>query len=402
MRPRPPKAIEAVVGLLVPPVHREHVLGDLHERYTSSGQYIVDSVRTVPLVILSQIARTTAPRVLLMEACAVYGSFLAAVWLQGVWLQGTSFLFEQSEVLQLVIPAIAGLLALVVGDAYATPGIERRLRSTLGAALCVAFAFLSQAALSVSYPDLLTPRWIMILGGGMSLLLLSTLRLWFLPGVDRLRPAPVSGGVSMTHKEIRRKAQEFETKIKRRNRGEYIAVAVLVAIFGWQLASSANLIANIGGALIIAGALYVAHHLRKQGSAKTLPADAAFVNSVAFYPGFPFWPSWSVYDSRLPAAMQRFSHCCQVRYSFRCRCGLRMLADHGVPAKPEGPLATPLPRRPSATRVRWLFRAVDVTLRAQVAPKSAAACRRTTSGSDAPPQAATNNIAPASRAVRPS
>ena len=119
-------------------------------------------------------------------------------------------------------------------------------------------------------------------------------------------------------------------------------------------------------------------------------------------PGFPFWPSWSVYDSRLPAAMQRFSHCCQVRYSFRCRSGLRMLADHGVPAKPEGPLATPLPRRPSATRVRWLFRAVDVTLRAQVAPKSAAACRRTTSGSEAPPQAATNNIAPASRAVRPS
>ena len=283
MKPRPPKAIEAVVGLLIPPVHREHVLGDLHERCTSPWQYLMDSVRTVPLVILSQIARTTAPRVLLMEACAVYGSFLAAVWLQGVWSQGTSFLFEQSEVLQLVIPAIAGLLALVVGDAYATPGIERRLRSTLGAALCVAFAFLSQAALSVSYPDLVTPRWIMILGGGMSLLLLSTLRLWFLPGVDRLRPAPVSGGVSMTHKEIRRKAQEFETKIKRRNRGEYIAVAVLVAIFGWQLASSANLIANIGGALIIAGALYVAHHLRKQGSAKTLPADAAFVNSVAFY-----------------------------------------------------------------------------------------------------------------------
>ena len=38
-------------------------------------------------------------------------------------------------------------------------------------------------------------------------------------------------------------------------------------------------------------------------------------------PGFPFWPSWNVYDSRLPAAMQRFSHCCQVRYSFRCRSG---------------------------------------------------------------------------------
>ena len=110
-------------------------------------------------------------------------------------------------------------------------------------------------------------------------------------------------------------------------------------------------------------------------------------------PGFPFWPSWSVYDSRLPAAMQRFSHYCQVRYSFRCRSGLRMLADHGVPAKPEGPLATPLPRRPSATRVRWLFRAVDVTLRAQAAPRSVAACRRTAAGSDTPRPAAASNTA---------
>ena len=278
MKPRPPKAIEAVVGLLIPPVHREHVLGDLHERYTSPWQYIVDSVRTVPLVILSQIGRTTAYRVLLLEACAVYGSFLAVAW-----LQGTSFLYEQSGFLRLAIPAVAGLVALLVGDAYAIPRIERRLRSTLGAALCVAFAFLSQAALSVSYPDLVTPSWIMILGGGMSLLLLSTLRLWFLPDVDRLRRAPVSGGVSLTHDEIRLKAQEFETKIKRRNRGEYIAVAVVIAFFGWRLASSANLILNAGGALIIAGALYVAHHLRKRGSPKTLPADASFVNSVAFY-----------------------------------------------------------------------------------------------------------------------
>ncbi len=155
----------------------------------------------------------------------------------------------------------------------------------------------------------------------------------------------------------------------------------------------------LGAILVVTGPTVVIpllRHVRPKGQIGSI------VKWEGILPGFPFWPSWSVYDSRLPAAMQRFSHCCQVRYSFRCRSGLRMLADHGVPAKPEGPLATPLPRRPSATRVRWLFRAVDVTLRAQVAPKSAAACRRTTSGSDAPPQAATNNIARASRAVRPS
>ena len=35
------------------------------------------------------------------------------------------------------------------------------------------------------------------------------------------------------------------------------------------------------------------------------------IKSWSLTPGFPFWPSWSVYDSRLPAAMERFSHCCQ-------------------------------------------------------------------------------------------
>ena len=61
-----------------------------------------------------------------------------------------------------------------------------------------------------------------------------------------------------------------------------------------------------------------------------------------------------------------------------------MLPDHGVPAKPEGSLATPLPRRPSATRVRWLIRALDVTLPAQAAPRSGLTSPQTASGSDAP------------------
>ena len=42
----PPAAIESVVSLFVPPLAREHVLGDLAERYSSRRQYGLEAVRT--------------------------------------------------------------------------------------------------------------------------------------------------------------------------------------------------------------------------------------------------------------------------------------------------------------------------------------------------------------------
>ena len=101
-------------------------------------------------------------------------------------------------------------------------------------------------------------------------------------------------------------------------------------------------------------------------------------------PGLPFWPSWHGQGRRSAAAMQRFSHFCHVRYPFPCCSGRRMLPDCAVPATAEGFLATSLPRRSSATRVRQLVRAVGASLPAQVAPQSAPASGRTACGSDGP------------------
>ena len=88
MMPGPSRFAEAVVGLLLPPACREHVLGDLHERYQSPQQYWPEAIRTVPLVILSRIRRTTDIVVLLMEICTTYMSFFVAAWQLG----GVSFL----------------------------------------------------------------------------------------------------------------------------------------------------------------------------------------------------------------------------------------------------------------------------------------------------------------------
>ena len=71
----PPALIEAVVRLLTPPACREHVLGDLWERYKSPRQYLKDAMRTVPFVIVSRIRRTSSAPLLAFQALIVFATF---------------------------------------------------------------------------------------------------------------------------------------------------------------------------------------------------------------------------------------------------------------------------------------------------------------------------------------
>src|SRR5579862_6342350 len=58
MEARPSPLIEAIVTVLMPAAYREHVMGDLNERYTSPSQYIADAIQTVPFVLWSHIRRS--------------------------------------------------------------------------------------------------------------------------------------------------------------------------------------------------------------------------------------------------------------------------------------------------------------------------------------------------------
>src|SRR5438132_13532205 len=110
----PPRVMEAVVGFLLPPACREHVLGDLHERYTSRRHYLVDALLAVPLVIASRIRRTTDPDVFLMEALGLYVAFSGAAF-----LLDRSFL--EHGLLRLAIPAAVILAVSTLAAAYADP-----------------------------------------------------------------------------------------------------------------------------------------------------------------------------------------------------------------------------------------------------------------------------------------
>jgi hypothetical protein len=178
----PARKVEAVLGLLIPPACRQEVLGDLHERYTGPRQYLRDALSAVPCVILSRIRRTTDPQVLLLEAFALYLSFVGVAWLLGQ----KAFLSEPLGLMRLAIPTAVVLLALVLADAYADPAKRSPVKPIVQTAFSIGFAFLSQATFWAADPDLAVPLRIMFYGAGASLVLVSMLRIFF--PMDDQRP----------------------------------------------------------------------------------------------------------------------------------------------------------------------------------------------------------------------
>lgn len=172
----PPKPLEALVSLLIPPACRDEVLGDLYERYTGPSRYILDAAGVVPLVLLSRIRRTVDAEILLMETFALYLSFLAA------GRYGTpGLLLAPWGLVRLAIPAAATLLALAIADAYADPAKSSPWQLVRAAAFAVACAFLSQAVLRAGAPEFALPLWVMTFGSAVSMLLLCGLRMLFPP-----------------------------------------------------------------------------------------------------------------------------------------------------------------------------------------------------------------------------
>lgn len=180
----PSKAAEAIVAVFVPPACREEVLGDLHERYSSPRQYGLDALRTVPLVITSRIRRTADAQVLLIQAFALYMSFLGAAW-----FKDGALLREKWGLLRLAVPAAIAMLGLILDDAYADPGRRSPLKLIRGPVLGLGLALVSQGVFWAGNPDLAVPRGIMFYGCAMSLLLSSAVRLSFPPTTDQLQGA---------------------------------------------------------------------------------------------------------------------------------------------------------------------------------------------------------------------
>jgi hypothetical protein len=178
-RSGPSKAAEAILALLLPPACREEVLGDFHERYISPMHYVLDAIRTVPLVILSRIRRTTDPQVLLMHAFALYVSFAGAAW-----FADRAVLASDRGLLCLAIPIVVVMLGIMLEDAYAKPGPRTVLGRARGPAVGVSLALFMQILFRINGSQFAIPFRIVLDGCGMTLLLCSAIRLLFPPAAN--------------------------------------------------------------------------------------------------------------------------------------------------------------------------------------------------------------------------
>lgn len=88
----------------------------------------------------------------------------------------------------------------------------------------------------------------------------------------------------MSAEEIRRKAQELQVKVRRRNL-ELFAVVIVIALLGWQglLARHVHLGERLVSGLIMAAVLYVAYQLYKRGPAEAVPPGATVDACLDFH-----------------------------------------------------------------------------------------------------------------------
>ena len=180
--------IEKIVGILIPPACREEVLGDLHERYTSTGLYILEALHVIPMVLFSRIRRTADAQVVLAEFLALCLSFVVGGYYQD---RAFSFLFRDGGLMSVALPCALVLVCLVLDDAYAMPGRRSPLKAMRGLVLGLVAASISQAWLSAMGSSLALPRSILLYASPIALLLISAVRILFPPVADR--PLGASG-----------------------------------------------------------------------------------------------------------------------------------------------------------------------------------------------------------------
>jgi hypothetical protein len=269
METRPPVLIEAVVRLLLPPASREHVLGDLSERYTSPHRYVAEAVRTLPFVVASRIRRTTSLVGLLLPGLIFMLAFSAGPG-QYFWIRGA-------------IPTVAVLLSLTLRDAYRVPDLARAwAQGFVDIAVVTGFVLMSQAILMVTQPE-----W-MIADGGAARFLLNLVLLLLLR-VQNPIPGPFTRGVSygatMSLATLHREISAYEQGIRRAVGIEIVVGGLLVPIFAGiaLLAPAMPMPIRLGFAMTAVGGVFVISRMRARLKVPPIPNDDDFSQTVRHY-----------------------------------------------------------------------------------------------------------------------
>jgi hypothetical protein len=271
---QPPENLEKVVRWLVPAASREHVVGDLNERYRSPGKYLVDALCVLPFVIASQVRRSSSfTRVAFRAFILWYAAFLGPR--QESWLAAT-------------LPTVLATVALILRDAYrptapSSPSPTPPRAAAVDVALVCASVLLVETVVALWAPELLLTRQAFIYGipFGCALLFITRLQnpprgIWAIPAPTRL-----------SYTELLAEVRGYEAVWQRALRIEIVMAVALVPIallmcfpLRWLVPSP---IARLSFAIIAAGGAFVALLLHKRMRLRAVPEGLSFAETVARY-----------------------------------------------------------------------------------------------------------------------
>jgi len=262
---RPPVLIDAVVRALIPPVCREHVIGDLWERYRSPRQFVLDAAGTIPFVIASQIRRTSTLAGVIIyaftllvslgvgskrtgAAVAALGGAMLGFVLRDAYKRGISV-----SVKQVAVDLVFGAGGLIASQAIVALALPRQLLPLSAYAVClVAFGLIF--LLRLQNPNL----------GGI--------------------PRQAMTHVPATFEALVTEVRLFERMSRRGVRIEAYTGVAIAAFFIIPVVSSPNWALRIGWALASAYGLYVAVVVWKSET-PPMPESLEFVAALAHYRG---------------------------------------------------------------------------------------------------------------------
>lgn len=260
---RPPVLIDAVVRTLIPPACREHVVGDLWERYRSPWQFVLDAARTIPFVIASQIRRTSTFAGVIIHAFILFVSVGAGAG--RVWPAAT---------------AVSGaLLGFVLRDAYRC-GVSITVKQVAVDLMFGVAGFLASQGIAalVSPGQMLSLPAYGVGVAGFGVVFLLRLQNPNLGSVPRqaLTHAPA------TREALVSEIRLFERMSRRGCRIEAVTGVALAGFFIMPMVNAPNWVMRIGWALGAAYALYVAVVVTKMQS-PPMPEELEFQAALAHY-----------------------------------------------------------------------------------------------------------------------
>lgn len=259
----PPRAVERLAELLVPPAAAEHVLGDLAETSSTPGQYLRQLAPVLPHVIWSQVRRKATIGGIIFNT--IFSGFFLILFQR---IPREPFLDSPSAWARLGVLLFIWVVGNALSAAYGPPATpaswsRRIFFATMGLVLGTA-AVLDVPVLRVG----------IALGAiyGVSLLLT-------MPWVMRATPPPLSIDTLPQH------ARFFQKAIWWRNVREAGAAAIVLTFNVTELFRVEDPVKWAGHLLLVIGTLFIVAYLFTRASSRSVPDGASGSALLAFHRG---------------------------------------------------------------------------------------------------------------------